>query len=77
MVELRRVRRFARKHGYWKVIFVMEWKGMHCYDPRYIVDLHMKTGVPEFILVDPESGEMHLTDSDETFEIFDVLYGIK
>ena len=50
---------------------------MHCYDPRYIVDLHMKTGVPEFILVDPESGEMHLTDSDETFEIFDVLYNIR
>ena len=46
---------------------------MRCYDPQYKNGLAPRTGFPYFILVDPESGEIRLTDDDETFEIYDMV----
>ena len=73
MNELKKVKRFARREGYADVKFIMEWKGMRCYDPQYKNGLAPRTGFPYFILVDPESGEIRLTDDDETFEIYDMV----
>lgn len=73
MTELEKVKRFAKEAGYSDAKFVMEWKGMRCYDPLYPEGLAPRTGFPYFVLVDPETGEIRYTDDDETFEIYDIV----
>ena len=73
MTELEKVKRFASREGYSDAEFLMEWKGMRCYDPKYPKGLAPRTGFPYFVLVNPDSGEIRYTDDDETFEIYDIV----
>lgn len=74
MTEKEQVRKFAKRKGYFKAEFVADLEKYRCYNPVYRNEVKYNTGLPDFILVNKENGEIRLTDGNETMEIYHKLY---